>query len=177
MTLDYLAAIGSAVASAKSAVDLAKSVKEMTKSNASPDLTKQSSDLLDATINLKKMVIDLQESMLVLQKENADLKEKIVKAEKLQHDLEKYRLKELAAGVLVYGLYEPEANGDPVHYLCANCFTNGKKSILQLKREAVSGDIYRCHACDSEICDRSKKQDSDPVIVSVVRSSIDWKGY
>lgn len=177
MVIEYFTAFGSVVASAKSAVDLAKSVKDLATADKSPTLVSQSSDLHDKVINLNKLILDLQDSVASLQAENAALKKQVIEHEDLQHDFEKYCLKELVTGVLVYGLKATVASAEPVHYLCAHCFTQSKKSILQLKREAISGDIYRCHTCGSEICDHSKKQDPSPVIVPVRRSSIDWKGY
>ena len=169
-----IVSIASAV---KSVVEIAKGIKDLAEGKNIPDVAAKSAQFLDTVIDLQVKIIDLQETTTALKTENSELKKKTVQLEQIQHDLEEYRLVELATGVFVYSLDPAKSDGNPAHHLCANCYTQGNKAILQLTAEAIGGDFYLCHACGSEICDHSKKRSLEPAIVSVRRSSVDWKGY
>ncbi|MBS1257056.1 MAG: hypothetical protein MAG551_00091 [Candidatus Scalindua arabica] len=69
-----------------------------------------------------------------------------------------YELHEVAAGVYVYALKNTADNSEPAHYLCATCFNNKKKSILQRKGKGMGGTYYICNECKAEINDHSNRE-------------------
>lgn len=165
MIPDSIAIVGSLISSAKSAFDMAKTVKDLAPTSKDQiDFTKRSIDLANMVIALQDAVSAHQNTVSLLETEIRDLKEKVAHLENNSHDLGKYRLKEIATGVLVYWREIDVDSTEPSHYLCANCFTQGKKSILQLKSPGVGGHFYHCHLCDSEICDHSKRVDINPIV-------------
>ena len=177
MIPESITVAGSLIASAKAALDIAKTVKDLAGGDKATDFKERSIALAELVIPLQEKLLTYIDMANVLVTENAALREETAKLKKHRHDFEQYHLKEIARGVFVYQHEHSMNPAAPPHSLCATCYNNGIKSILQLKGEALSGDIYQCHVCNSEICDHSKKRDPGPAIVSVKRSSINWNGY
>ena len=48
-------------------------------------------------------------------------------------------------------------SSSPSHWLCANCYHENHKSILQFDHSNGVGSHYICHKCKSEICVHSKE--------------------
>jgi hypothetical protein len=75
-----------------------------------------------------------------LEKEIADLKGWI--AEK-----QRYRLICLAPNVMAYALKPSEQASEPIHLLCANCYTDDKKSFLNQHVNNSRVDKFHCNRC------------------------------
>jgi hypothetical protein len=103
-------------------------------------------------------------------REKRDLEEELrrVKAEKA--DLENYALHELSPGVFVYARRPGVESTEPMHYLCAPCRNDGKKSILQ-RSENYGAVFHRCPQCDTNFLERHKPQ---PVVAPVASPWRDW---
>ena len=83
-------------------------------------------------------LLDLQEKQLaVTQAQEAlldeikSLKQQLAAYEQWKEESQRYQLHELKPGILVYVLKPEHAAAEPKHWLCAGCYNNGKKSILQ----------------------------------------------
>jgi hypothetical protein len=104
----------------------------------------------------KNLVINAQNSAFAAQEERTALVEKVAELEKKIASLEnwatekkRYELKRVGYGgtAVVYELKPEMADGEPTHSVCANCYQNAEKSILQ-------GD--RRGGCDYLVCPRCK---------------------
>lgn len=63
-----------------------------------------------------------------------------------------YDLAELSVGVFVYKSNSEIKGLGPEHYICAECYRDRRKSILQLVSITKSGArLYACHACKTHI--------------------------
>jgi hypothetical protein len=121
------------------------------------DMAKGLKDINDAAIR-NGAVIELQEQILSAQSAQAALVERVGELEKevagfKEWDAEKkrYQLTEVGPRVFTY-VMKPEASGtEPSHWICASCYQNGKKSVLQGSESAMSGWMHTCLACDLEI--------------------------
>lgn len=61
-----------------------------------------------------------------------------------------YELKNNWTGAVAYML-KPEARGtEEPHWLCPNCYTNGKKSFLMPRETNPTKSLYKCAACSTE---------------------------
>lgn len=128
------------------------------------DVVKSGSEIANATLQLvgrkdkvdpeiKKGIVDLLDKLLEAQQTNLALQEKLAlldaelhAMQAAQDDLERYVLTRTPGGALVYALRDPGHAAEPAHTLCANCYTGGKKSVLQ-----ALGDLFhRCPACGSD---------------------------
>ena len=108
-------------------------------------------ELNTAIINMQSAVMDAQAMTLEAQGEQSRLLTRITELEKefkraddWDKERQRYGLIHLGHRV-VYGLREePRQEEEPVHYLCATCYQDGVKSILQPHGYAAVGKCPRC---------------------------------
>lgn len=102
-----------------------------------------------------RAVIDLQKEILAAQAAQSDLVETVSALKKeVAHlkawdaDKQRYQLSEVRSGATAYALKEGMEGGEPKHYLCASCYQQSHKSILQSKT-LVPGraHVLVCHDC------------------------------
>ncbi len=117
-------------------------------------------EILDSIIPLQANIVSLYESNLTLIKEKETLEKKIMEIEDWQKEASRYELKELASGVYVYCIKETAKSSEPNHYLCAKCYNDRNKTILQRTSHSHAGVHYVCHSCSSEIIDHSQAKPS-----------------
>jgi hypothetical protein len=132
---------------------------------AAGNIAKAAIDLRDANllqnkvIELNRIIIAAQSSAIDAKAEQFDLLERIRSLEAelrgvKEWDAEKqrYKLTSFVPGAVAYVLKRSEANGEPGHALCANCYQKGFKSMLQSNGSgALYEHAYRCPACKFEI--------------------------
>jgi hypothetical protein len=101
------------------------------------DIARGLKDIDDAT-RRNAAVIELQQKILDAQSEQAELvdlvrklKARVAQLEAWDADKERYTLTDLGRGHFAYALKDSMANGEPPHYLCAQCYNGKIKSILQ----------------------------------------------
>lgn len=80
-----------------------------------------------------------------------DLKAKMAELEGWNAEKERYRLVELALGVVAYAPKEADGIGEPHHLLCPNCFASDKKRFLQAITKGEYFDRYRCNDCGQDL--------------------------
>lgn len=172
----------------KETIETAKTIKEAW------DKTKQLEDNLNhlrelnetsaKTLEIAKMTIELQQLVTSLQLDlrtlkfnHRDLEEKIRQYEKFEMEKDKYSPYQFASGAVVYRPKQPVANSDGdtfSYYLCAHCYEQSKKSILQPGEIVDSYRTLRCHCCSSVIL-----YERIECLVETIESrhAIDWGGY
>ena len=108
-----------------------------------------------ANSSLQEEILRLKQEIFDLEREKADLMEKIQEHEeekrtRRQREIDKtrYRLAEFAPGVYAYR-YEPKPEEEtPVHWLCPQCFEEGRKSLIQRAGREGNGWLYQCPKCE-----------------------------
>jgi hypothetical protein len=141
-----VAEIFAGLSSIKIAFDLAKGLKD-----------------IDDVARRNAAIIELQEKILSAQSAQADLVEAVRHLEKEVADFKtwetekpKYELKQLARGGASFAYaIKPDAQGtEPFHCICAACYQNSKKSIIQLKTMVIMGSseqVLACPVCQTEV--------------------------
>jgi hypothetical protein len=131
------------------------------------DIVKEAKDLTD-TAAIKSKLIDMQSLILEAQgnaiearsahEEQAnrirDLESEISQFKSWQHERERYELMQLGDGTFAYMLKLAERGNQPPHWLCPNCFEDGKKSLFQRKSEMYLN--AHCPRCKAEIAPEAK---------------------
>lgn len=119
--------ISAAVSSLKAAGDIAKGLLNL----------HTMTEVQGKAIELNQKIIDAQHDILTAQAAQTALVERVRQLEgeiaaMKAWDAEKkrYKLASPATGAFVYALQRAMSNGEPPHYLCTNCFKQGKPSIL-----------------------------------------------
>jgi hypothetical protein len=105
----------------KSAFDLTKGLKDI------DDRVR----LNDARMELQEKILEAQQAQATLLERIGDLEKQITSFEKWEAEKENYQLVSIFAETLAYAR-KPSADGSiPPHYICANCYEDRKKRILQ----------------------------------------------
>lgn len=140
--------IAAGMSSLKTALDIAKALWTIS------DATERNSKIID----LQRAIGEAQMSAIQAREAHAaqidqirDLKEEIVRLEAWESEKERYELKVAEIGSTVYALKPSMSNGEPPHWLCANCYQQGKKRILQGRGHASGGSRWTCPDCKSEL--------------------------
>lgn len=138
-----------------------------------------SSKTLEVTqiaIQLQGLVLSLQSDLLALQSSKANLEAEISQLRKFEVEKDQYSPFQFATGAFVYRSNKSIANehGETVfHYLCANCFNQGKKSVLQPSQMEGCFEMLSCHHCSAKY--QYKRIEMAAAVIRT-RSSR-WDGY
>lgn len=114
--------------------------------------------LQNKVIELNGIIISAQSSAIDAKAEQFDLLERIRALEtelgrlkEWNAEKQRYKLTSFIPGAVAYVLKQSEANGEPGHALCANCYERGVKSILQSNGSWTTHQhAFLCPACKFE---------------------------
>lgn len=147
--------IGMALTSLKSASDLTKSLLEL---RDAAKISEISIELNGKIAAAQQLAIAAQSEQTALVAEINNLKKKIVEFEDWESEKQRYELKAIDRGCFAFMPKPGMENGEPPHWLCANCFENGHKSFLQFKGQVITrsgtrGDTssYACIRCKDSV--------------------------
>lgn len=131
----------------------------VTSFNLAKDMAKAMVGLRDAqlmqakVIELNTQIFDALDKALTAKQEHAalverirDLEKEIVGLKAWDTENENYELRNLAGASVVYAPKDSMKGGGRAHYLCANCYSDRKKSFLQ-----QVGPVLHCARCSAKI--------------------------
>lgn len=104
-----------------------------------------------AIIELQGKILEGQEATTEARNRLRELEAKLDEREAWDAKAARYALKDYGEGTFAYELKPNQANGEPIHRACPNCFENKRRSILQFQFRSDNGqDHYKCTACNHE---------------------------
>lgn len=120
---------------------------------------------LHVSIEVRDKVIELQSAILAAQSlalsANAQqfaiieqiraLKEEAMKVKNWNREKKRYKLVQLKPIGFAYANKKLVKNSEPPHHICANCYEDGRKSILNIQYERNHYCKYVCPQCKAEI--------------------------
>lgn len=173
----------SAIEATRAAVDLVRAaigVKSSAETSAAVTavyaqlLTSQvlASELLEKTTRLEKA---LDEAI----KRHAAQEEEIARIHEFEADVKQYKAQQVAPGAFAYVAAQA---GDPAggeheaaQWLCAHCFENKQKSILQYAGHEAGDQLFKCGRCGNAI--RLRAQSAGVTVADAVRKRRQrWEG-
>ena len=95
------------------------------------------------------MALQAQHAALVNELEA--VKKRLADAEDWAAERARYELSEISPRVFAFAVKESMRGTEPPHLLCANCFQQSKKSLLQSKGTVLEIETLNCPACRAEI--------------------------
>ena len=95
-----------------------------------------------ALLDVAQKQLAVTESYQATLDANKKLKQQIEAYERWEQDSQRYQLHQLEPGILVYALKPEHTTTQPAHWLCAACYDDRKKSVLQ--RESKGSDVLIC---------------------------------
>lgn len=142
--------ISGALSSLKTAFDIAKGISDL----------KSMTDVQGKVIELQQAILAAQSSAMAANAEQytameelRKLREELEKMSGWQQEKQRYRLfqAEGTGGSVVYALRESQKQQDePPHYLCANCYEQGRKSILHNTIPSTGWTHWHCPVCKAQ---------------------------
>lgn len=96
-------------------------------------------------------ILTAREALASILEENRKLKDDTVRLEQFHSDMERYQLAEAYPGSVMYSLKRSMSNGEPAHYVCANCYQTRKKSLLNCIPKSDGWYAFACPNCKSTI--------------------------
>ena len=118
------------------------------------DMAKGLKDINDTTVR-NRAVVELLEKIITAREQQAtalerigDLEKEVASFETWEREKQRYELKNFGGNTFAYALKASEADGEPPHCICANCYQQDKKSILQSHgSDAFSREMFDCPSC------------------------------
>jgi hypothetical protein len=145
-----MGAIAAAIGSLKTAADIAKGFLDL----------KEAAAVQGRVIELQGVILAAQSSALAAQsdqfsllEEIRDLKTKMAELETWVAEKKRYGLKDVSGrGEFAYVIKKSEQHSEPTHAICANCYQQEKKSILQWSGRGYDSETHwKCPVCDNLI--------------------------
>jgi hypothetical protein len=120
--------------------------------------TKADSAITEKAIESQSVLISVQNTILTLQaqyhallEEKQALKKQLADIEDWNTEATKYELHDMGDGVFVYVQRPEHKTLAPAHWLCARCYNEKYKSILQRTSTDRSGNIFYCQKCENTL--------------------------
>ena len=129
------------ISSFKVMLDIAKGLKDISDASAR----------YAAIIELQEKILGAQEAQTALVQKVSDLEKELAAFKNWNAEKERYQLTDYGGGTFAYALKPEKAEGEPPHKLCANCFQQGKKSILKYTGKYGGQEGFDCHLCIKQI--------------------------
>jgi hypothetical protein len=143
-----MGSIAAAVASLKTATDIAKTISEL----------KVGAEVQGKVIDLQREIMAAQSSALAAQSDQftllhqiRELEQRIREIEGWEREKHRYVLVKLYQGSLAYIVKEESRGSEPRHYICAACYQEGKKSILQGFTSGYGEHVLTCPRCNTKV--------------------------
>jgi hypothetical protein len=89
-----------------------------------------------------------QDERTALLRQISELEGEVASLKAERSRLQRYELKDFGGNTFAYQLKPSEANGEPMHRACPNCYQKGHISILQFSHNESGQDWYTCVPCE-----------------------------
>jgi hypothetical protein len=122
---------------------------------------KTMSDVQGKAIELQQIILSAQSGALAAQSQHFTLLDQIRELEKelarvkaWEEQKQRYALVSPFRGAVTYALKKESSGSEPPHWICANCYENGKKTILHASKTADGWATMACTVCKTHITSR-----------------------
>jgi hypothetical protein len=128
------------------------------------EITKAMKDISDASLiptriyELATEIMSAQSCALAVQSEQFDLLQnkselegEIVKLKAWKTERYRYELQSVGPGANAYVVKGTMRGGEPVHWICADCFQSGKKRFLNESHSDLHHVYHKCQECSGKI--------------------------
>ncbi len=128
----------------KTAGDIVKSLLEIKKIS---DISGKVAELQAVILAAQSSAIEANSAQFAMIEEIRALKEEMARIKAWDTEKQRYKLTNPWIGTVVYSLKESMSNGEPPHWICTNCYEDGRKSILTQQQDGNSRVSYLCPKC------------------------------
>jgi hypothetical protein len=146
--MDEISAIDGLTTSLRAVAEITKAMKDI--SDASVIWTKID-ELTREIMSAQSCALAVQSEQFDLLKTLRDLEEEIVRLKAWNAEKYRYELQRVASGAVAYVVKGTMRGNEPVHWICADCFQNGKKRFLNETHSDVYHVYHKCAECGYKI--------------------------
>lgn len=132
----------------KAALQIAKEAKDLTDSTA---MRSKIIEMQGLIIEAQSGAIDAREAHSTQVQRIHELEEEVARFKAWDGEKERYRLENICEGSVAYGLKPERRDGEPPHWLCANCYHKGEKSFLYIVGNVGRHNFWGCGRCNTKI--------------------------
>jgi rubrerythrin len=142
--------ISEGVAALKSLKSLYEIARDVRNSTDPEKLRIAAAQMFDLAMAAREQTAALEEQRNEAMANLARLESEIRTFKSWEVEKLRYELKSVWHGAMVYALKTDKRNGEPAHWLCANCYTQGKKSFLNSIGTMGGVNIWVCPNCSAK---------------------------
>lgn len=131
---------------------VAKLVTEIAGASEAAQRNAQLIQFQNALIGLNSILASVQQDNATLTQQKRDAEEELKRMKDWETEKKRYKMVAAHQGSFVFALKREMSNGESPHYLCANCFKQGKPSILNdlAVNKSDSWHSWVCPNCPSK---------------------------
>lgn len=162
MPMPDLTAISAVSASLKATLDISKAMLDL---RDWEKVQLKAVELVAQIISAQQSALSAQTAQSELVDRERELKNRIMELENWDSEKAKYQLSEIATGVFAYTTKPGMEEGSPPHKICANCYQQRRKSILQAFSRRVANGINThlvCNSCSADLIVKFDRYVSKP---------------
>lgn len=135
-----VAELGIGLNAIKSALDIAKGMFDM----------KNEAEINSAVIAIQRQLLEANSAYSALTSRIRELEEESVRMKNWEAEKQRYELKQLPPGILVYTTKQGMEGAEPTHNICANCYNKNVKSLLHNLGSGNGLTKWKCYGCGFE---------------------------
>jgi|HubBroStandDraft_2_1064218.scaffolds.fasta_scaffold53009_2 hypothetical protein len=140
--------ITTAITSIKGAVDILKSLVGLRDGEA---IRSKTAELYSVVLDSYEKAIAAREAQTAMIDRVRELEEEMNRLKEWDGEKDRYELKTPWTGATVYALKPDKRNDEPPHWLCAQCYQHGRKSLLQVSYAGRPYYHWKCPGCAAEL--------------------------
>lgn len=149
-----IGSIAAAVSSLKAAGEI---VKGLLNAQTMAEVRRGTAELQSGLIAAQHAIFEANATQATLVERIRELEKEIADKEAWGAEKQRYKLANPYSGVTVYAVTKVMSNGEPPHYVCANCFQGGKLAMLATSTSKEGWLCFVCGACKFTAQTRSRR--------------------
>ena len=125
----------------------------------------------EVKFTLQSLILDAQQGLFAAQEAQsahvrriADLEQEIMRLKDWSADKERYHLVDVWNGSVAYTPKPGMEGGEPAHWLCSNCFNQGRKSYLAAQGQVGPNVVWKCNDCKGTVAIGARTRPTYPAV-------------
>lgn len=146
--MDVMMTLQSTVTGLQTAGQIAKSIHQLI---TSAEVKAKVIELQDAILSAQQSALSAQSEQFSMIQRVRDLEEEIARVKAWEEEKKRYKLVSPWSASFVYALKESCNGAEPPHWICAKCYDDGRRTVLQPKKVDLGFINLTCPTCKSEV--------------------------
>jgi hypothetical protein len=146
--MDNVSAIDGLTTSLRAIAEITKAMKDVSDASLIPT---KIYDLATEIVSAQSCALAVQSEQFDLLQNKNELAAEIVRLKAWNTERYRYELQSVGPGANAYVVKGTMRGGEPVHWICADCFQSGKKRFLNESHADIHHVYHKCAECSYKI--------------------------